>query len=107
MWLSVIRIPSRVRLLHSAYLVLNLNLLWSPFVLFFCVKDLLLNVVSNSTPIYRDKYSFLPKEVLKILNNINIAKCPGVGGPSCEILPKIFPQLYIGVVSTSVEHNIV
>jgi hypothetical protein len=58
--------------------------------LFFCVKGLLLNIVSNSTPIYRDKYSFLLKEVLKIPNNINIAKCLGVGGPSCEILPKIF-----------------
>jgi len=76
-------------------------------VLFFCVKDLLLNVVSNSTPIYRDKYSFLLKEVLKILNNINITKYPGVSGPSYEVLPKIFPQLYIGVVSTLVEYNTV
>ena len=75
--------------------------------LFFYIKDLLLNVVSNSTPIYRDKYSFLPKEVLKILNNINITKCPGISGPSYKILPKIFPQLYIGVVSTSVEYNTV
>jgi len=58
--------------------------------LFFCVKDLL-NIIFNSTPVYRDKYSFLPKEVLKILNNINITKCPGVGSLSYEILPKIFP----------------
>jgi len=59
-------------------------------VLFLCVKDLLLNVVSNNTSIYRDKYSILPKEVLKILNNINIAKCLGINGPSYKILPKIF-----------------
>jgi len=59
-------------------------------VLFFCVKDLL-NIISNSTPVYRDKYSFLLKEVSKISNNINITKCPGVGSPSHKILPKIFP----------------
>jgi len=47
------------------------------------------------------------EKVLKILNNINIAKCLGVSGPSYKILPKIFPQLYISVVSTSVEYNIV
>jgi len=76
-------------------------------VLFLYVKDLLLNVVSNNAPIYRDKYSILPKEVLKILNNINIAKYLGVSGPSYKILPKIFLQLYIGVVSTLVEENIV
>ena len=75
--------------------------------LFFYIKDLLLNVISNSTPIYRDKYSFLLKEVLKILNNINITKCLGVSGPSYKILPKIFPQLYVGVVSTLVEYNTV
>ena len=75
--------------------------------LFFCVKDLLLNIISNSTPIYRDKYSFLLKEVLKILNNISIAKCLGVGGLSYKILPKIFLQLYVGVVSTLVEYNTV
>jgi len=76
-------------------------------VLFLYVKDLLLNVVSNNTPIYRDKYSILLKEVLKILNNINIAKCLGVSGPSYKILPEIFPQLYISVVFTLVEENIV
>jgi len=72
-------------------------------VLFLCVKDLLLNIVSNNAPIYRDKYSILPKEVSKILNNIIISKCLGVSSPSHEILPKIFLQLYIGVVSTLVE----
>jgi len=72
-------------------------------VLFLYVKDLLLNIISNNAPIYRDKYSILLKEVLKILNNINIAKCLGVNGPSHKILPKIFPQLYIGIVSTLVK----
>jgi hypothetical protein len=71
--------------------------------LFLCVKDLLLNIISNNSPIYRDKYSILPKEVSKILNNINISKCLGVSSLSYKILPKIFPQLYIGVVSTLVE----
>jgi len=71
--------------------------------LFFYIKDLLLNIVFNNAPIYRDKYSILLKEVLKILNNINIAKCLGVNSPFYEILPKIFPQLYIGVVSTLVK----
>jgi len=33
------------------------------------------------------------EEVLKIPNNINIAKCLGVSGLSYKILPKIFPQL--------------
>ena len=85
MWLSIIRIPSRVKLL------LVLNLLWSPFMFFFCVKNLLLNIVSNITPIYKYKYSILPKEVLKILNNINIAKCLSVSSLSYKILLKIFP----------------
>ena len=58
--------------------------------LFLYVKDLLLNIISNNAPIYRDKYSILLKEVLKILNNINIAKYPGVSSPSYKILPKIF-----------------
>ena len=58
--------------------------------LFFCIKDLLLNIISNSTSIYRDKYSFLLKEVSKILNNINIAKYLYIGGLSYKILPKIF-----------------
>jgi len=75
--------------------------------LFLYVKDLLLNIISNNAPIYRDKYSILLKEVLKILNNINIAKCLGVSSPSYKILPKIFPQLYISVVFTLVEENMV
>jgi hypothetical protein len=72
-------------------------------VLFFYIKNLLLNIISNITPIYRDKYSFLLKKVSKILNNINITKYLGVGSPSYKILSEIFPQLFIGVVSTLVK----
>ena len=75
--------------------------------LFFYVKDLLLNIISNITPIYGYKYSILPKEVSKILNNINIAKCLSVGGLSYKILPEIFPQCWISVVSPSVEQDMV
>jgi hypothetical protein len=60
-------------------------------VLFLCVKDLLLNIVSNNTLVHRDKYSILPKEVSKILNNIIISKYLGVSSLSYKILPKIFP----------------
>jgi len=34
--------------------------------LFFYVNDLLLDIISNSTPIYRDKYSILLKEIIII-----------------------------------------
>ena len=42
--------------------------------LFFYIKDLLLNIVSNSTPIYRDKYSILLKEIMEVLYNIFLYK---------------------------------
>ena len=57
--LSIIEIPLKVKLLYSAYLVLNFNLLWSPFMLFFYIKNLLLNIVFNITPIYGYKHSIL------------------------------------------------
>ena len=57
---------------------------------FFCVKDLLLNIIFNITPIYGYKYFILLKEVLKILNNINITKYLSVSGLSYKILPEIF-----------------
>ena len=37
--------------------------------LFFCVNNLLLNIISNSASIYRDKYSILLKEVMEVLYN--------------------------------------
>ena len=37
--------------------------------LFFCVNNLLLNIISNSASIYRDKYFILPKELMEVLYN--------------------------------------
>ena len=59
--------------------------------LFFYVKNLLLNIISNSTPILRDKYSILLKEVIEVLYNILV-----YGGlyflyPSNKVLLYIFP----------------
>ena len=51
-----------------------LNFLWSPFMLFFYINNLLLNIVFNSTPIFRDKYSILLKEVTEVLYNIFVYK---------------------------------
>ena len=42
--------------------------------LFFYINNLLLNIVSNSIFIYRDKYSVLPKEVIEVLYNILLRK---------------------------------
>ena len=38
--------------------------------LFFYVKNLLLNIVSNNAPILKDKNSILLKEVTEVLYNI-------------------------------------
>ena len=38
--------------------------------LFFYVKNVLLNVVSNNAPIYRDKYPILTKEVTEVPHDI-------------------------------------
>ena len=38
--------------------------------LFFCVKNLLLNIISNNAPILKDKNSILLKEVMEVLYNI-------------------------------------
>ena len=35
---------------------------------------MLLDIISNSTPIYRDKYSILPKEIMEVLYNIFLRK---------------------------------
>jgi len=43
-------------------------------VLFFYVNNLLLNIVSNSVSIYRDKYSVLLKEVTEVLYDILLCK---------------------------------
>ena len=49
-----------------------------------------LNITSNWVTILSNIYSIPIEEVLKILNNINIAKCLGISGLSYKILPKIF-----------------
>ena len=54
--------------------------------LFFCVNDLLLNIISNSTPIYRDKYPILLKEVTEVLYNKFIYKSPYFLYPSNKVL---------------------
>jgi len=36
---------------------------------FFCVNNMLLNIISNNAPIYRDKYSILLKEIIEVLYN--------------------------------------
>ena len=40
--------------------------------LFFYINNILLNITSNNSPIYRDKYSILLKEVIEFLYNILI-----------------------------------
>jgi len=55
-------------------------------VLFFCVNDLLLDIVSNSAPIYRDKYSILPKEVTEVSYDKLLCESPCFLYPSNEVL---------------------
>jgi len=40
--------------------------------LFFYINNILLNIVSNNSPIYRDKYSILLKEVTEVPHDILI-----------------------------------
>jgi len=54
--------------------------------LFFYVNNLLLNIVSNSASIYRDKYSILLKEVMEILYNKLIYKSLYFLYPSNKVL---------------------
>jgi len=42
--------------------------------LFFYINNLLLNIVSNSISIYRDKYSVFLKKVTEVLYNILLYK---------------------------------
>ena len=44
--------------------------------LFFYINSLLLNIISNSAPIYRDKYSILLKEIIEVLYNIFLYNSP-------------------------------
>jgi len=67
---------------------LSFRLYW-----FFYTNNNGLNIASNWVIVLSNVYPIPIKEVLKILNNINIAKCLGIGGLSYKILLKIFPQL--------------
>ena len=51
--------------------------------LFFYIKDLLLNIVPNNAPIFKDKYSILLKEVIEVLYN-----CKGIKVPEVVIIEK-------------------
>jgi len=59
--------------------------------LFFYINNLLLNIISNSASIYRDKYSILPKEVTEVLYNILLYKSPCFLYPSNKILLYAIP----------------
>jgi len=59
--------------------------------LFFYVNNLLLNIISNSAPIYRDKYSILLKEVMEVLYNILLREGLYFLYPSNKVLLYIIP----------------
>jgi len=59
--------------------------------LFFYVNDLLLNIVSNSASIYRDKHSILLKEVMEVLYNKLVRKGLYFLYPSNEVLLHTIP----------------
>ena len=64
---------------------LSFRLYW-----FFCTSNNGLNIASNWVTVLSNVYPIPTEEVLKIPNNIDVAKRLGVGGPSYKILPKIF-----------------
>ena len=57
---------------------------------FFYTNNNSLDITSDWVTILSNIYPIPIEEVLKILNNINIAKCLGISGLSYKILPKIF-----------------
>jgi len=59
--------------------------------LFFYVNNLLLNIVSNSVSIHRDKYSVLLKEVIEVLYNILLYKGLCFLYPSNKVLLYAIP----------------
>jgi len=59
--------------------------------LFFYVNNLLLNIVSNSVSIYRDKYSVLLKEVMEVLYDILLRKGLCFLYPSNKVLLYAIP----------------
>ena len=59
--------------------------------LFFYVNNILLNIISNNPPIYKDKYSILLKEVMEVLYNILIYRNLYFLYPSNKVLLLIIP----------------
>jgi len=59
--------------------------------LFFYVNNLLLNIVSNSASIHRDKYSILPKEVTEVLYDKLVRKSLCFLYPSNKVLLYAIP----------------
>jgi len=64
------------------------NLSFRPY-WFFYTSNNGLNITSNWVTILSNIYPIPIEEVLKILNNINVAKCLGISSPSYKILPEI------------------
>jgi len=64
------------------------NLSFRPY-WFFYTSNNGLNITSNWVTVLSNIYPIPMEEVLKILNNIDIAKCLGISSPSHKILPKI------------------
>jgi hypothetical protein len=63
---------------------LSFRLYW-----FFCAGDNGLNITSNWVTVLSNIYPIIMEEVLKILNNIDVAKCLGISSLSYEILLEI------------------
>jgi len=59
--------------------------------LFFYINNLLLNIISNSASIHRDKYSILLKEVMEVLYNKLICKSLYFLYLSNEVLLYVIP----------------
>ena len=64
------------------------NLSFRPY-WFFCTNNNGLNIASNWVTVFNNIYPVSTEEVLKILNNVSIAKYLGISGPFYKILPKI------------------
>ena len=58
---------------------------------FFYTNNNSLNIASNWVTIFNNIYPIFIKEVLKILNNIDVAKYLGISSLSYKILPEILP----------------
>ena len=71
------------------------------------VNNLLLNIVSNSAPIYRDKYSILLKKITKVLYDIFLYKSLCFLYLFNKVLLYIILQHYIIIFSVCIVYYIV